>query len=127
MKAIAKITTAAAMIILFTNVSMGGSFQKFKMFISESKAVEVMSKVETLVEDNMMLLNVAGSKSARNDSDVLYIPVKEEMPVAEELFTTETSHLAISNDELKTILNTISQPEELVEEPFLNSTLSFAK
>jgi hypothetical protein len=127
MKAIAKITTAAAMIILFTNVTMGGSFQKFSMFISESKAVEVMSKVETLVEDNMILLNLSGSRSARNGSDVLYVPVKEEMPVAEELFSKETSNLAISNEELKTILNIISQPEELVEEPFLNSTLSFAK
>ncbi len=127
MKAIAKITTAAAMIILFTNVSMGGSFQKFKMFINDSRAVEVWSKVESVVDDNMILLNVGVSKQGRNVSDVLFVPVKEEMPVNEDLVTDETRNLRVSNDELKTLLKTISKPEELVEEAFLNGSVSYTK
>ncbi len=85
MKTLKQITLTAIMIILTANVSYGSSFKKFQMMLSNGKSIEVLSKVETLVEENLPVLHNAIFGRADSFFTSVTILSKEEMPVEEEM------------------------------------------
>lgn len=85
MKTLKQIALTAIMIILVANVSYGSSFKKFQMMLSNGNSIEVLSKVETLVEENLPVLHNAIFGRADSFFTSVKILSKEEMPVEEEM------------------------------------------
>jgi hypothetical protein len=55
MKTLNKITLATLLMILFTSASFADSFKKFKMQIKADQFIEVITKLENIIDEKLPL------------------------------------------------------------------------
>jgi uncharacterized protein (UPF0335 family) len=115
MKTLAHITLTSLMIIIIANSqSFGGSLNKFRMYLGENKTIEVWSKVESLVEENIPV--VKHSIRSNPTTFVLQFEVKEELVVEEDLILTHTNKTTISNGQMLALIKSINKPEQEIDD-----------
>jgi hypothetical protein len=117
MKTLNKITLATLLMILFTSASFADSFKKFKMQIKADQFIEVITKLENIIDENTF-----GTSELRT-MEVLKECTKEEQLIEEEIPLMEIPLLRVSVEELQLIVKSITQPEHEIEEnlPFTNA------
>jgi uncharacterized protein (UPF0335 family) len=114
MKTLAHTTLTSLMILLLiSSQSFGGSVKKLKIYLGEDKVIEVLSKVESLVEENIPV--VKHSIQSNPTTFVLQFEVKEELPVEEDLILTQ-SETTISNEQMLALIKSISKPEQEIDD-----------
>jgi len=117
MKTLSKITLATLLMILFTTASFAGSFKKFRMQIRADQFIEVISKVENTIEEALPLEEKSVALDAASMEKFMACS-KEEQLIEEELPLVKVSKLSVSVEELRLIVQSISQPEQEIEESF---------
>ncbi len=115
MKTIAQITLTSLMIILLSNLSLAGSFTKFKMYLNGDNAIEVLSKVESLVEECLPLVNTDFYKKSAATTTLTLI-TKEELPVEEDLNLPEASNKEVSVTDISGIVKSLQKPEQEIDD-----------
>jgi hypothetical protein len=118
MKTNIKITLTSLIIILVANVSFGSSNNSFRMFINESKSIEVLTKAEELIEENLPVIADAINRVRFNNrsEEVMIVPVKDEMLVEEDLILVDVKQHAISVTELMLLLPEIQIMEQEIDD-----------
>jgi uncharacterized protein (UPF0335 family) len=114
MKTLAHTTLTSLMILfLITSQSFGGSVKKLKIYLGEDKVIEVLSKVESLVEENIPV--VKHSMRSNPTTFALQFEVKEEL-VEEELILIPSEKTTISNEQMFALIKSISKPEQEIDD-----------
>ena len=116
MKTLKQITLTAIMIILAANVSYGSSFKKFQMMLSNGISIEVLSKAETLVEENLPVLHNAFCGRTDSFYTTVTILSKEETLVEEEIFIPTASATQNSLTDILGIMPLMHKQEAEVDE-----------
>ena len=118
MKTLNQITLTAAMIIMSATLSMAGSLEKFQMRLANGQVLEIISKVEEVVEETIPGYDEIIRNHRMSKFEITHLPVYTEAPVEEELplyaDNTNYSH----DDYLGVLLSSINKPEEEVEDNF---------
>ncbi len=117
MKALTQITLTAMMIIILTNATTASNFKTFRMYLSEGKSIEVLIKVESMVEENLPVIhNILRKQSLQVVNQPHTLPVKEEQPVQEDIVTVPVNKSSVSNVYLGTLVSELSRPEKEVDD-----------
>lgn len=111
MKALKQITLTAIMILFTTNISMAGSFRKFQMHLTDGRTIEVVSRVEKVVKENIPT----------------YKRLVDSKTIAHKSTTSESWNCEKSNSErvLRELISQIQKPESPVLEKDLNTQAIF--
>lgn len=113
MKTLTKITLTAMMMIFLTNAINATNFKSFRMVISEGKSIEVLSKVETVVEENIPVIhNILRKEKTAVANQTLLLPVKEEKPVEEDIVTVPVNSNYASEAYYGALVSQLSRPEQ---------------
>lgn len=115
MKTISQITLISLMIILLSNISLAGSLTKFKMYLDGNNAIEVLSKVETLVEESLPVINKDFYKKAASTTTLTLI-TKEELPLEEDLNLPEAKEEKVSVADISGLVKSLNKPEEEIDD-----------
>lgn len=116
MKTLKQITLTSLMIVLLTQVSFGNNFRKFRLHLSRETSVEVFSKVESLVEENLPLIHNIIKKDNPVINSRLILPTKEEELIQEDLVGTEENVTTLDERCLMNLVREMQQPEEEVDD-----------
>ncbi len=116
MKTIAQITLTSLMIILLSNISLAGSLTKFKMYLNGDNAIEVLSKVETLVDECLPVVNTDFYKKSVPTTASFTVKSKEELPLEEDLNLPEVSEEKLSVADMSALIKSLTKPEEEIDD-----------
>ncbi|TVQ15606.1 MAG: hypothetical protein EA361_05545 [Bacteroidetes bacterium] len=117
MKALTQITLTAMMIIILTSATHASNFTMFRMYLSEGKSIEVFTKVESLVEENIPVIhNILKRQSMQLVNQALVLPVKEEQTVEEDIITIPVNTGSASDNHLGALVSELSQPEQEIDD-----------
>ena len=118
MKTLNQITLTAAMIIMSATLSMAGSLEKFEVKLSNGQTLEIISKVEEVVEETIPGYDETIRNYRMSKFEITHLPVYIETPVEEELPMYVESKNYSHDDFLGVLLSSINKPEEEVEDNF---------
>ena len=118
MKTLNQITLTAAIIIMSATLSMAGSLEKFQMRLSNGQVLEIISKVEEVVEETIPGYNEIIRNHRMSKFEITHMPVYIETPVEEELPVYAENANYNHDNYLGVLLSSISKPEEEVEDNF---------
>jgi hypothetical protein len=118
MKTLNQITLTAAMIIMSATLSMAGSLEKFEVKLSNGQTLEIISKVEEVVEETIPGYDEIIRNHRMSKFEITHLPVYIETPVDEELPMYVESKNYSHDDYLGILLSSINKPEEEVEDNF---------
>lgn len=116
MKTLATITIAITLSLGMINKTFAGSMQKLKLRISAGNYIEVLSKVEETVTEDLPLQNNAVRQYYTEQAQLQCVPTRQEQPAEEEITLMPVSSLMISDYQLAEIVSQLSLPEQVVEE-----------
>ncbi len=118
MKTLNQITLTAAMIIMSATFSLAGSLERFEVKLSNGQVLEVISKVEEVVEETIPGYEETIRNYRMSKFEITYLPVYTETPVEEELPVYADNTNYSHDNYLGVLLSSISKPEEEVEDNF---------
>ena len=117
MKTLTKITLTAMMIIILTNATTASNFKMFRMYLSEGKSIEVFSKVESIVEENLPVIhNILKGQRQQVANQRISMPVKQEEPVQEDIVTLSVKTSSPTEIVPLALVSKLSQPEQEVND-----------
>ncbi len=117
MKTLTKITLTAAMMIFLSNGTFATHFTSFRMVISEGKTIEILSKVEAEVEENIPVVhNILWKERMEVVNQPLVLPVKEEKAVEEDIVTVPVDEHRAAPEYLGALVRQLSRPEKEVND-----------
>jgi hypothetical protein len=118
MKTLNQITLTAAMIMMSATLTMAGSLEKFEVKLSNGQTLEIISKVEEVVEETIPGYEETIRNYRMSKFEISYLPVYIETPVEEELPVYAENANYSHDNYLGLLLSSISKPEEEVEDNF---------
>jgi hypothetical protein len=108
--------TTLTFALIATLISTSTSAQSFKIYTSNNLTLEVFSKVEEPVEENLPIITDAVCKSKSPANFVLEILSKEEELVAEELPVTDFCQKQISDEYMVALVRRLEKEEAEVDD-----------
>jgi len=118
MKTLKQITLTAAMIILIVNFTIAGNTRTFEVQLSNGKVMEVISKVEQLVEETIPGFAEFITNYRMSRFEITEMPVYTENLVEEELPVFNVKKENNNDDYLGVLLSSINKSEQEVEDSF---------
>ena len=116
MKSLTKLTIAALMITIMIQSVSANNFNTFRLQISEDLIVDVTTKVESLVEENLPVIHNIIRKSNPLYGKRIILPVKPEESVIEDLATMPVSTYNTDELNLAAVVSKIRIPEEEIDD-----------
>ncbi|TVQ83993.1 MAG: hypothetical protein EA393_14860, partial [Bacteroidetes bacterium] len=116
MKTLKQITLTAAMIILSVNFTIAGNTRTFEVQLSNGKVMEIISKVEQLVEETIPGYAEFINNYRMSRFEITEMPVYTESLVLEELPVFNVKKENNNDEYLGVLLSSISKPEAEVED-----------
>ena len=124
MKTLKQITLTAVMIVVSSQMIMAESFKTFKLEISAGRFVEVLTRVESLIEEEVVAVN-ASTPENNATMRILELPIKEEELLDEELPGVERENNSQVFVNLMPVLAEIRKPESLMVENDIDTRMVF--
>ncbi|MFW5707632.1 MAG: hypothetical protein ACOC12_06925 [Bacteroidota bacterium] len=116
MKTLTKLTIATLMIAMIIQTATATNFNTFRLQITEEHSVEVVTKVESLVEENLPVIHNMISKNNPLYNKKLKLPVKEEALVEEEIVTIPVAAKSSDDINFSSVIAALRAPEKEVDD-----------